>query len=578
MITFKTIRYKNFNKTGNVFTEISLNSHKKTLIIGKNGSGKSTILDALCFVLFNKSYRDVPKPKLVNTTNKKGTLVEVEFSTKSHEYKVVRGIKPDKFEIYKNGELVDQDASARDYQNYLETDVLKWDYKTFTHVVALGTSSFVSFMKLDAAKKREFIENLLDIQFFSTMNMVAKEQLKDKKLELDEINRKMEPIKSEIRSLQFTITQLTKDNTSRIENKEVQLKDEKYNLESYLKLLEDKRTELQQFKKDDDNLTKMREKLNRLYEYQSAIKTKLHQEKDLLRFFSDNDICPTCQQHIDEEFSIKKKEETQTSFNEYYDGYEKIVEETDILNEQIKEIENNQRLYQELKNNIYSLENNVKRYEDNVKNIEEEIESLKDKNTGTKILDEHLERLELKKRELNDLEDVKTDYFDDIQYHEAIITMLKDNGIKTKIVKQYLPVINKNINKYMSDMEFYVGFNLDENFEETVKSQYRDTFVYNSFSEGEKIRINHALLFTWREVAKTKNSLNTNLLIFDEVLDSSLDNDGTDEFMKVINNLGEDVNLFIISHKNKEMVEYFDRVIEVSVEKGFSVLNEGDKQ
>ena len=565
MINFKYVRWKNFLSTGNNFTEIQLDKQPTTLIIGENGAGKSTILDALCFGLFGKPFRNISKMQMVNSINNSSTVVEVEFKIGTVEYKILRSIKPNKFEIYQNNILINQDANARDYQKILEQQILKLNYRSFTQVVILGSSTFVPFMQLKARHRREVVEEILDIQIFSTMNFILKQRLK---IILDDIreNDYQYELASEKISFQENHISDLKDNKEKIikqkqdlivsNQEEIAIRtiDKKYLEKTNMELLiaiNDK--------------TKVKTKSVKLKDIQSTLVEKHKTHASMINFFENNEDCPTCEQHIDELFksdmiSKKKKDadKVQTGMKELKVELEKVLSREDEIKRITNKIRENQVEIAKFESSILELEKFNTQLETEIKQLKVEGATTSD-----------IEKLEELKEEAEVYGKQKSKLREDKVYAEAARNMLQDTGIKTKIIKQYLPIMNKLINKYLTSMEFYVNFSLDENFEETIKSRYRDEFSYSSFSEGEKMRIDLALLFTWRAVAKMKNSTNTNLLILDEIFDSSLDGTGTDEFLKILHTLSGE-NVFVISHKQDVLADKFKSTIKFEKIRNFS--------
>ena len=559
------MRWKNFLSTGNNFTEIQLDKDSTTLIIGENGAGKSTILDALCFGLFGKAFRSINKMQLVNTVNGSSALVEVEFSIGSKKLKVIRGIKPNIFEIYIDGKMYNQDANAKDYQKYLEQQILKLNYRSFTQVVILGSSTFVPFMQLKARHRRDVVEEILDIQIFSLMNMIVKQKLKTIDEEYKEIEHKynlveqevilkekyVEDIKENKRKLLAEKRNLISGNEEEVFKKKAKIKDFENDVKSMHKKIE--------------NSTDIEDRYNKLKDIHSQLKEKHRTHTRFIGFFEKNEDCPTCQQHIDETFK-KGMIDTENSKSE------KLTSGMEELLEELKSAESKIVTIKEVNKNIQSCNVEIAKENSSIGQLEifnmtlyNEVDHLENGNVG----DNDINEIEKLKESLSDLLKAKSNLREERIYDEASRSMLQDTGIKTKIIKQYLPVMNKLINTYLTSMEFYVNFTLDENFEETIKSRYRDDFSYTSFSEGEKMRIDLALLFTWRAVAKMKNSTNTNLLILDEIFDSSLDGTGTDEFLKILNTLGDE-NVFVISHKQDQLVDKFRNTIKFEKIKNFS--------
>jgi DNA repair exonuclease SbcCD ATPase subunit len=565
MIIFKKLRWKNLLSTGNVFTEIELNKNNTTLIIGENGAGKSTILDALSFVLFGKPFRKVNKPQLLNTITQKNLVVEVEFSIGSNHYKIVRGIKPVIFEVYINDKLANQSAEMKDYQEFLERHILKVNHKSFCQVVVLGSATYQPFMQLTPAQRREIIEDLLDLQIFTTMNSL----LKDKVLiNTDKVNStvnekkivesKISMAREHLLEMQSNNDQLVKDKQDRIEETNNQIND----LNNEFWVYENKRKELAESIEDEGSISKKLEQLSKLKHQIEAKKAII--EKDI-NFFAHHENCPTCTQAISKEFRQITVESKTHEIETIEDGLSQLIEQYEQTDKRLNEIMdihteiNNQRMeIHRLKTKITSLIE----YRDSLDN---EINSIK-KNIKT----EDDSKISEYEKELKDLEQKYNEYIEERSVLSAAGVLLKDGGIKSKIIKQYIPVINKLINKYLSAMEFMCQFELDEEFNETIKSRFRDIFSYASFSEGEKMRINLAILFTWRAVAKLRNSINTNLLIMDEVFDSSLDSNGTEEFLKIIKSLTSDTNTFIISHKGDQLFDKFEKVLKFEKHKNFS--------
>ena len=566
MIKFHKVRYKNFLSTGNTFTEIDLNRNPTTLVIGANGSGKSTLLDALTYGLFGRAFRKVNKLALVNSINKKRTVVEVEFSIGRNQYKVMRAIKPNKFEIYLNGSLIHQDSNVRDYQALLEQQILKLNHKSFTQVVVLGSSSFTPFMQLNTIERRGIIEDILDIQIFSVMNEVLKQRYAALRHELNEIKINIKIGEEKIKSQEETMKRLE-------ENRDEQIMKLKSNIDK-----SDKQEAI--YEGTIDILTRMVEKQNNLKEDEDNVRNKLQEilleEKQFeshrqkfrkeLRFYSNNNECPTCKQDIEEGHKshiCKKIDESVTDINKKLQERGQLVLD---INERLEEISVINKEITRIQSDIQKEQSHItagQRYRTQL-NIElKELES-------QEHAEEDKEKLKRYKKAFSQLESMDEGLVDKRHYFDLAEILLRDSGIKTKIIRQYLPIMNKLINKYLASMEFFVQFELDEEFNEQIKSRYRDTFTYSSFSEGEKMRIDLALLFTWRAIAKLKNSVNTNLLVLDEVFDSSLDEGGTDEFLKILHTLGNDTNTFIISHKGDSMNEKFNNVIEFEKSQNFS--------
>ena len=567
MIIFEKVRWKNFLSTGNQFTEIDLNRNETTLIIGENGAGKSTVLDALCFALFGKPFRTISKSQLINTVNAMETVVEIEFSIASRNYKVVRSIKPNKFEIWQNDIMINQEANSRDYQKILEQQILKLNYRSFTQVVILGSSTFVPFMQLKARFRREVVEDLLDIKIFSTMNLLLKQRLKDLVTELQEVeynhklcSEKISMQSTHIENIKNNADLIIKEKQSNYESNSIEL-DKKVNNK---KLLEENQKGL--FTSVEDQI-KIESKDVKLKDLRSTLTEKQKEKDRMIKFLSENEDCPACEQHIDKEFKSQMISAKETEKKEIVDGLTKMEEELDKTKVRLNEISKVTNEIQDNSIQIASLNTSIQELEKYQVKLSEEISEL-EKSTIDNSDEEQLKKLQ---EEFEGIEKNRKDLKEEKVYKEASKAMLQDTGIKTKIIKQYLPIMNQLINKYLASMEFYVNFSLDENFDETIKSRFRDNFNYASFSEGEKMRIDLALLFTWRAIAKMKNSTNTNLLILDEIFDSSLDSAGTDEFLKILNTL-EGENVFVISHKQDVLVDKFKHTLKFEKNKNFSKM------
>jgi len=566
MILFEKIRWKNFLSTGNQFTEVELNKNSTTLIVGNNGAGKSTILDALCFVLFGKAFRKINKPQLINSTNEKDCLVEIELKIGSTDWMIRRGIKPNIFEIYRNGSVLDQSSSAIDQQKYLEQSILKMNYKSFTQIVILGSSNFVPFMQLSAASRREVIEDLLDIKIFSSMNVIIKEKIRSLKEEIKTLELKKESVKDKVQMQQNFIDELENlgnaninANKEKITNMGIEIgnyNDENIEITNKLTLLE---KQLEKYVGATDKLRKLGNLKGKISQKVSTI-TKEH------KFFTDNTVCPTCTQSIEEEFRLNRIKSAQDNAKELQSGYKE-------LEEAIKKEEEREHQFLDLSKEVTNLthdisQNNIRinGLQKQIRNLESEIQTITENLANRNS--EH-EKLEQFNKDLQSVYDDLSGKKELIQYHDFSYSLLKDSGVKSKIIKKYLPLINQQVNRYLQMLDFYINFTLDEEFNETVQSPIHEDFSYSSFSEGEKQRIDLALLFTWREVAKFKNSTNTNLLILDEVFDSSLDGLGTEDFIKIIRYVVKDSNVFIISHK-AGMEDRFESVLKFEKVKGFS--------
>ena len=567
MIHFEKVRWKNFLSTGNQFTEIELDRNETTLIIGENGAGKSTVLDALCFALFGKPFRTISKSQLVNTVNAMETVVEIEFSIASRKYKIVRGIKPNVFEIWQNNKMLNQEANSRDYQKILEQQILKLNYRSFTQVVILGSSTFVPFMQLKARFRREVVEDLLDIKIFSMMNALIKQRLKDLVGELQEIEYKYKLSGEKIVMQEAYIEDIKK-------NKDVIVKEKENDYEFNAKSLDEKRnkkTELEETNKKlyqsvEDQIN-IESKDMKLKDLRSTLTEKQKEKDRMIAFFEKHNDCPVCTQDIPKDFKSQMITTKETERKEIADGLSKMEEELIKTETRLDEIKNITNDIQSNSIEIASLNTSIQELEKWNVRLDSEIKELE--KSAINNTDE--EKLKTLKDEYDLVEKQRKDLKEEKVYKEASKAMLQDTGIKTKIIKQYLPIMNQLINKYLASMEFYVNFSLDESFEETIKSRFRDNFNYESFSEGEKMRIDLALLFTWRAIAKMKNSTNTNLLILDEIFDSSLDSAGTDEFLKILNTL-EGENVFVISHKQDVLVDKFKHTLKFEKNKNFSKM------
>jgi len=566
MILFKTIKWRNFLSTGNQYTEVDLTKNKTNLIIGTNGAGKSTILDALTFSLFGKPFRKINKPQLANSVNEKDCRVEVEFSVGNTEWKVVRGIKPAIFEIWRNGSVLDQSSAALDQQKWLEQNVLKMNYKSFTQIVILGSSTFVPFMQLSAANRREVIEDLLDIKIFSSMNTLIKEKIRSVKEEIKVFELKKESLLDKVKMQEEFIEELENRGKDNINNNNRKISDLDKEIQQYIQENESVEEPLRELIREQDSITGYAEKLRKLGNLKGKISQKVSTITKEHKFFTENTVCPTCTQPINEEFRINRITDAQNKAKELQSGYKE-------LEEAIKEEEKRERQFNTLSKEISKLTNGISQNNIQINGLRKQIRNLEQE---IQVLTENLanrnsehEKLESFKDNLKTTYDELASKKDTINYYDFSYSLLKDGGVKTKIIKKYLPLINQQVNRYLQMMDFYINFTLDEEFNETVQSPIHEDFSYASFSEGEKMRIDLSLLFTWREVARMKNSVNTNLLIMDEVFDSSLDGFGTEEFLKIIRYVIKDANIFVISHKTG-LEDKFESVIKFEKVKGFS--------
>ena len=574
MITFQKIRWKNFLSTGNQFTEIDFQQNNTNLIIGTNGAGKSTMLDALTFVLFNKPFRKINKPQLINTTNERDCLVEIEFEINTRQYIVRRGIKPNVFDIVVNGVELHREADDRAMQRVLEDNILKVNYKSFTQIVILGSSTFVPFMQLTCANRREVIEDLLDIRIFSLMNNILKDKLRTQKEQVKSMDLKKETLKDKMKMQQNFIDELENRGKQNIEGNNNKITKLMGEVDQYLQENTKLQEELENTTKKQEDVAGARQKLSKLNTLRGKLSAKVSAVTKEHKFFMENTVCPTCTQDIEESFRLNKIDDVQNTAKELKEGFDEL--ESTIKFEQQRERQFNS-LSQEITNLTHGISQNNTRVSGNqrqIRDLEYEIqtitENLANRNTEHEKLDEFKSNLQ---QTIEYLADKKQE----IVHHDFAYSLLKDDGVKTKIIRKYLPFINQQVNRYLQMMDFYINFHLDEEFKETVKSPIHEDFSYSSFSEGEKMRIDLALLFTWREVARVKNSVNTNLLIMDEVFDSSLDGFGTDEFLKIIRYVIKDANIFVISHK-QDMRDKFESVIMFDKVKGFSRKVSSDKE
>ena len=566
MIKFEKLKFRNFLSTGNYFTEILFDRSPNTLVIGENGSGKSTMLDALCFVLFGKAFRSINKPQLVNSINLKDCLVECEFSIGKKEYKVIRGIKPNIFEIYCNKELVNQDAAMKDYQEYLEKFILKLNYKSFTQIVILGSASFVPFMQLSAADRRDIIEDLLDIQIFSTMNSLLKDRTQENK-ESVSANKQLTEVKAATFNLQQAhINKLKSNDDDLIKKHNEEIEKHNTNIQLVNESTSSLLSECEKITKEIRDKSDIESKLKKITKIESQIESNVSKFRKDINFFHQNDDCPTCRQEIEKDFKTEQIKTLESKISESEDGLKKL--ETTLIEQQnrLNIIVDKQQQLQNLQMSIATNNTTVLETNKFIVNIQKQIDARKKDNSSMEIENGKLDAM---RAELNEYEKERKTLLEERTYLDAAALLLKDGGIKTKIVKQYLPIINKLVNKYLASFDFFVNFNLDESFKETIKSRHRDEFSYASFSEGEKQRIDMALMLTWRAVAKLKNSSNTNLLILDEVFDSSLDTNGTEYLMSILHML-EDVNLFVISHKGDILQDKFRSIIKFQKINNFS--------
>jgi DNA repair exonuclease SbcCD ATPase subunit len=567
MIIFQKLRWKNILSTGNNFTELDLTKSPNTLVIGNNGAGKSTMLDALCFGLFGRPFRKINKPNLLNSINQQQGVVEIEFVIGKKQYKVIRGIKPNIFEVYCNGQLVDQDAKAKDYQDHLEKFILKINYKSFTQVVILGSASFVPFMQLSPGDRRAIIEDLLDIGIFSSMNGIVKEKISTNKAEGLKTKYELDLSAEKIKFQKESIEESKKHNDAEIEKKKKEVNesiDQNFTLQKDIELIQ-KHIDVLNKRIGDKLFTE--KKVNQLVQLESKLESRLKKLDKEHKFYEENHDCPTCKQSIVDTFRHNQLSGINQTKGEVGVGLKDIEAKIQKANERIEEIQKIVLHIQAHNNEIVKHNSTISAINTYVVKLQREIETLSEQKNS--LVDDNAKLKELK-TELGILVEKQKELSNEKQYLEYAGNLLKDTGIKTRIIKQYLPIMNKLINKYLTAMDFFVNFNINESFEETIKSRHRDDFSYANFSEGEKMRIDLALLFTWRQIAKMKNSTNTNLLILDEVFDSSLDTIGTDEFLKLIYDMDKDTNVFVISHKGDQLFDKFRSVIKFKKVNNFS--------
>ena len=566
MINFKKVRYKNLLSSGNKFTTIELDRSQTTLIVGDNGAGKSTLLDALCFGLYGKGFRNLKKDLLINSINQKDLVVEVEFEIGRKKYKVVRGAKPNKFELYVNDTLVNQDATMRDYQDHLESNILKMSYRSFTQVAILGSANFTPFMQLRSVERRKLVEDLLDITIFSTMQDILKKKVTNHNVEVRETNHEVELLEERISGLNDQMQALQKNRDKRIKKYESTVTETQDNINKILGEVDEKKKDVVEKTRLISDKDAEANRLNEAVELEKQLETARKKAIADVKFYEENDDCPTCKQGLDEEHKKKhiaerqaKAKEIRSALNQIESTIEGVRTRLTEIADIQSEIDTVQREIGLAQTEIISNQKYIDKIQNEIKVLQGEIhdESVNDRLTTA---EDDLDKLHSKKQSLTDRQ----------HYYDLATTLLRDQGVRQRIIKQYVPVMNKMINKYLASLEFYVGFELNESFEETIKSRFRDVFKYDNFSQGEKMRIDLALLFTWRSVARLKNSVNTNLLILDEVFDSSLDSQGTDDFLKLLNTLSEKTNAFIISHKGDQLYDKFEEVIRFEKYKNFS--------
>lgn len=571
MIVFKKIRWRNFLSTGDAFTEVTFDTHGTTLIVGENGAGKSTILDALSFALYGKPFRKVNKNQLLNSINKKKLEVELEFEIGKHKYHIKRGIKPNVFEVYQNDKLINLDASVGDYQDMLDKHILKINYKSFSQIVVLGSASFVPFMQLPAAARREVIEDLLDIQIFSTMNVLLKDKVTANKTALIENAHEREKLDAMMNLVQSHLDALQEDRDAQLKQKTDQLKEIKKAVKTLVETISTKQTEVDALGDVLSAQTAVQRKIQQIEKVQQEAARKKLQHKREIDFVCDNDSCPTCRQKITEEFSDAVMAEHLQGIAKIEDAEIVAAEMMRLEKEKLTEVSKRVESKAVIEQEIAQLEAQRNTHLAVAKGIKADIDRIKENTTQIVVNAEKVQEIDDDMVAANQKRET---LIAERAVLEAAGVMLKDSGIKTRIIKQYIPVINKLINKYLASMDFFVNFELDENFNETIRSRFRDDFSYASFSEGEKSRLDLALLFTWRSISRLRNSVSTNLLILDEVFDGSLDSQGNEELLKIFSSLPENTNIFVISHKTDAYLDKFDRVLRFEKVKNFSRVKE----
>jgi DNA repair exonuclease SbcCD ATPase subunit len=570
VITFKNIKYKNFLSTGNTPIEVKLNKANTTLIVGANGSGKSTLLDALCFVLFNKPFRIIKKEQMINTVNNGDCLIELEFEVGTNSYLVRRGIKPNIFEIYQNDKLLNQDASSLDYQKYLENNIMRLNYRSFLQVVLLGSSSYEPFMKMKPRYRREVVEEILDIRVFGLMDLILRPQQSELTRNVTDLSHKCDLIESKYETELKHYNAISDLNMNDLDGKKRLLEKNGQANYDYNRKIDKLNDELERHRDSIKDQSKEQAKMTKLSKLEAKIEQNLETHKKNLDFFEQNDNCPTCTQSIELDFKGEKIKLEEGKLSTLNEGMTQIMSEISKQEEHLNAMDKISKKVYEMNVEVSKLQTSVEELDKYCNNIHEEIKSLQNKQTDGRDIEKQLEQLKI------DLEESKVErdkILDQQKYVNVLRTILNDKGAKSQIIKKYVPIMNNLINQYLQSMEFFISFHLDEEFNETVKSRFRDTFNYNNFSEGEKMRIDLALLFTWRHIAKMKNSVNTNLLILDEIFDSSLDGQGTDDFFKIIKTMTKE-NIFIISHKGDILFDRFTEVVRFEKFKNFTRLSQ----
>ena len=571
MIIFKTVRYKNFLSTGQQFIEIQLNRAPATLVVGENGAGKSTMLDALCFGLFQRPFRNIKKDQLINSINEKECVVEVEFTVGKKDYKIIRCIKPNKFEIWCDGDMLNQDAAVRDYQKHLEQQILKLNFRSFTQVVILGNASFVPFMQLKARYRRQVVEEILDIEIFSKMNLMFREKQKAQDEVIKQADFDYQLLDSKIDTQKKHIDDISQSNLESIDTKRLDIKKSEVDIKNYQKDIDDTMTEKAKLQKEILDEVTVNSRYKKLHTTEAKLENSCSKHKKDLRFFESHADCPTCQQDIDEAFKSEIMTKKKNKVDEIESAMQQLDKQIKGTEVRLKKINDTTVLIREQELLINRFQTSINEIQKYIAKINKEIEELSDEKFSSGVATGELSQLQ---ENLTTADLDKKKYKEEKLYIDTARVLMQDTGIKTKIIKQYLPIMNQYINKNLADMDFFVNFTLDEEFNETIKSRHRDIFNYHSFSEGEKLRIDLAILFTWREIAKLKNSTNTNLLILDEIFDSSLDASGTDEFMRILKTTMDKENVFVISHKGDTLIDKFPRVMKFEKYKNFTRMAE----
>ena len=567
MIVFKKVRYKNFLSTGQQFIEIQLDRSAKTLVVGENGAGKSTMLDALCFGLFQRAFRNIKKEQMVNSINEKDCVVEVEFIIGQNQYKIIRGIKPNIFEIWCNGVMLNQDAAVRDYQKHLESTILKLNFRSFTQVVILGNASFVPFMQLRARHRRQVVEEILDIEIFSKMNLMFREKVKAQDEVIKQSDFNCQLIDGKIESQKKHIEDMSGNNQQLIDKKQIEIQQAQTDIDNYKLDIDKVNKEKIELQNEILDETKINNKYKQLHNMEAKLENTCSKHKKDLEFFETHNDCPTCQQAIDEAFKSTMIDKKKNKVIEIDSAMGQLVKEITTTEQRLHSINETMVTIREKELLINRYETSISEIEKYMTNKQNEVDELEDDKFTTGAATGKLEELQ---EQLTNAETAKVKQKEQKTYLDTARYLMQDTGIKTKIIKQYLPIMNQFINKNLADMDFFVNFTLDDEFNETIKSRHRDEFNYHSFSEGEKLRIDLAILFTWREIAKLKNSTNTNLLILDEIFDSSLDASGTDEFMRILTNKLAKENVFVISHKGDTLLDKFPSILKFEKYKNFT--------